>query len=344
MADNLLYFPYINLPKTDWTLRTLLYYDKVGAIVPSDFFYEPERNYEPFMLDLVKKELVIPINPVDHLEHPFELNKPFLDFVNSRDFQIEIRREAFNYQLNPIHGPIISRQLYEESPARVSGQKFNDELIRSLVELGLAKHSNKEWYFMEIFTANYLMAYLATTLAEKLKMLATTDTEFSYLFRQVGRNQNESYQKNWKRENILKELIPMPVEINLTKVQNFKDKNLTHLKRFQNLVEQIALNPIYDDDKLLDEKIKELMFEKEQLTVKMNETNFGSIFFGTACGIFGAFQGLAQANTESAFWGSIPGFASAIYSALKIQKAEATFDQTGLKYLSLLDKRVRVKS
>jgi hypothetical protein len=70
MTDKLLYFPYINLPNTDWTVRTLLYYEKVGSIVPDDFFYAPEKNYDPFMLELVKQELVFPINPISQLDNP----------------------------------------------------------------------------------------------------------------------------------------------------------------------------------------------------------------------------------------------------------------------------------
>lgn len=62
--SNLLYYPYINVPRTDWTLRTLLYYDNIGSIVPQEYFYEPERNYDEFMLELVRNELVTPINPI----------------------------------------------------------------------------------------------------------------------------------------------------------------------------------------------------------------------------------------------------------------------------------------
>ncbi len=72
----------------------------------------------------------------------------------------------------------------------------------------------------------------------------------------------------------------------------------------------------------------------------MNESQLGNIIFGTVCGIIGAFQGLATANTTSAFFGGLPGFVSAIHSALKIEKAEKVFDQSGLKYLALADKRL----
>jgi hypothetical protein len=42
--DKLLYYPYINLPEGDWTVRALLYYENVGSIVPLEYFYSPECN------------------------------------------------------------------------------------------------------------------------------------------------------------------------------------------------------------------------------------------------------------------------------------------------------------
>lgn len=336
MPDQLLYFPYINLPKTDWTVRTLLYYEKVGSIVPMDFFYEPERNYDPFMLDLVRQELVIPINPIEKLDHPWQLNRPFLDFIQSGGYNIDRKREAF--RLLSDDEP-INKLKFMQRTARVSSQKFDGDLMYSLSELGLARHTKENWYAVERITANYLMAYLASVLAGKLNMLPTTDKSFSIDFLRQFRR--VTVKVNNKRDEILKELIPMPEEINLSQLLKFKDKNLGDLNRFKNVVEQIALNPIYDDEKLLSEKIKELKFEKESLTAKMNESKLGTIFFGTACGIFGAVQGLATASTVGAVVGGLPGFASAIHSALKIEKAEDTFDQTGMKYLSLADKRLR---
>ena len=34
--NSLLYYPYINLPQNDWTIRALLYYDNVNTIAPMD--------------------------------------------------------------------------------------------------------------------------------------------------------------------------------------------------------------------------------------------------------------------------------------------------------------------
>ena len=73
---NLLYYPYINLPDTEWTIRTLLYYDNVSSIVPTQYFHEPER-YEPFMREAVQNELITPVNPMNVLDNPWEVSRMF---------------------------------------------------------------------------------------------------------------------------------------------------------------------------------------------------------------------------------------------------------------------------
>lgn len=34
MSNNALYFPYIEPPRDEWTLRTILYWDRVDSIMP----------------------------------------------------------------------------------------------------------------------------------------------------------------------------------------------------------------------------------------------------------------------------------------------------------------------
>lgn len=80
--NNLLYYPYINLPNTDWAIRALLYYDNISSIVPTQYFYEPEQ-YEPFMREVIQNELIHPINPMDVLEHPWEVSKNVYGIFNS---------------------------------------------------------------------------------------------------------------------------------------------------------------------------------------------------------------------------------------------------------------------
>ena len=76
---------------------------------------------------------------------------------------------------------------------------------------------------------------------------------------------------------------------------------------------------------------------KEELSARMNESHIGDIVFGTICGTISAGIGLLA----SPVLGAIPGFLNTIHSACKIEKPENVIDQTGLKYLALVDKRLR---
>ncbi|MDX1921346.1 MAG: DUF6236 family protein [Candidatus Caenarcaniphilales bacterium] len=318
--NSILYYPYINLPPTDWTLRTLLYYESVGSIVPYQYFQEPEKNYEPFMLKLVRNELVVPIDPMRTLENPWRVIKPFIEFIKSKPFT----------KLFPL----------SDKPAfvRIHYQKFELEIFLELEQLGLAKREkqNYQWFLVEKTAAAYLMKYLTLILSKKLKMTPTTD---QYKKTTLVRN---NLSQRTKRDTILEKLIPFPQEIDFDKVLNFKEKHKKDLKIFKNKIEQIVLDDsINVNSELFNSKIEEMSLRRDELAEKMKESKFKQIIFGTVFGIAGAATGLAAAQTIGAIIGALPGFANAVYSGLQIEKAEKAFDQSGMKYLALIDKRLR---
>ena len=93
--SKLLYYPYINLPRTDWTLRTLLYYDNIGSIVPREYFDDPEINYDEFMLELVRSELVTPIDPINTFDNPLEVIRPFLQLIENDQEKLRTAQNRF---------------------------------------------------------------------------------------------------------------------------------------------------------------------------------------------------------------------------------------------------------
>lgn len=319
--NKILYFPYINLPKTSWTIRTLLYYDNIGSIVPNEYFYEPERNYEPFMLELVKNQLVTPIDPIQTLENHLVIYEPFLQFIQSPYFRLNIKIKRF----------------IDGQESRIHANKFDGELFYSLEQIGLARRVENNWFMVESSTAEYLMKYLATIISTKLEMLPTTDKISRSFANAAFINQNK------KRETILSRLIPFPEEIDLNKLLKFKDKHFEILRQFKNKVEQIVFNEdIIEGTELFKLKIEELKINRDEISVRMNESQFNNVFFGSVCGIIGAVEGFAtNENRTSSVFGALPGFVSAVHSALKIEKAENVFDQTGMKYLALVDKQLR---
>ncbi len=171
--ENLLYYPYINIPRTDWTARTLLYYDKIGSIVPQNYFYEPEK-FDPFMREMVSNELVIPINPIETLDRPWEISRPFIEYVNSKEFNIKKRRKSFS---KGRFGRINENKFKIQGP-KIHVDKFDSEIFYQLEEAGLAKRLDYEWYMVEQKTAKELMNFLASVVANKIDFLPATDTKF----------------------------------------------------------------------------------------------------------------------------------------------------------------------
>lgn len=327
---NLLYYPYINVPRTDWTLRTLLYYDNIGSIVPQEYFYDPERNYDKFMLELVRDELVTPINPNDVFDNPWAVTQPFLQLIESNHEELKIAQNRFRQGYRgDIHRDKFSK-------ANIHADKFDENIFYGLKQLGLAERTDGHWYSVEQRTANNLMSFLATLISAKTNRLPTTDYVRPFYIRP------SFHQERQKRETIITELIPFPEEIDLRRLLRFKEQHSVLLNAFRTRVELIVLDPnIIEGSPLFHQHLAELLQRKEELTARMNESRFNSIMFGTVCGLIGAYQGFATALTAGAVIGGLPGFAKAVYSALQIERAENIFDQSGLKYLALADKRIR---
>ncbi len=201
---------------------------------------------------------------------------------------------------------------------RIHAQKFDRGLFYTLEHMGLATRENEDWFIVDDTTADYLMKLLATAISARLNMQASTDT---------FRKSNYQSSIHLKRETVLRNLIPFPEQIDLKKVLKFKTRHFKLLQAFKNKVEQIVFDgAIHEGTPLFNLKVKDLHLQKQELVAKMNESHITDIIFGTVCGIIGAAQGLAITQTLGAFVGGLPGFASAVHSALKIERADNIFD------------------
>lgn len=333
--ENLLYYPYINVPKSEWTNRALLYYETISCIVPS-IYNEKPKLYEKHMLDLVQENLVIPISPMEIISNPWNITKPFIDYVESKEFDLQRRKNNFHRRFN---GEIYKHKFDIEGP-KIHIEKFDKEVFYRLENAGLAEKNGKEWYDVEKATANELMGYISTIIAKKLNCRPMSDKlgghpPFSNISKKDFKELNI---QQTKRQVILNEIIPFPEEIDYTKLRRFKEKHSDLLEAFRNRVELLVLDPNLEiETELFNEKVKELIIRKKELSAKMDESQFGKIFFGSICGAGSAAIAFA---TGFGLLGA-PAFANAIYSALQIETPDSLFDQTGLKYMALIDKRIR---
>lgn len=335
--NSLLYYPYINLPQNDWTIRALLYYDNVNAIVPTQYFYEPE-HYNPFMREAIMNELITPINPMDVLNNPYEVSLRFIEYLSARKSVIERRRSFFSNQAHIIHR---DKSLSSYRQCKLHINKFDSDVFNYLMEIGLAERIDCNWYNVENKTANDLMFLLSSVIADKIQSILATD-KIDYSFSQICAQNNDVELRNrqYKRDLILKNLIPYPKQIDITNLRKFKEKHHDLLIAFRSKVESIVLNSaISPESKMFEVTLGELKIQKEELSKRMNESHLGNINFGTICGTISAGIGLFE-NSSIA---TITGLLSAIYSVCKTERPESVADQTGLKYLALVDKRMRTR-
>ena len=327
--NQILYYPYINLPRTDWTVRTLLYYENVGSIVPEEYFYNPKENYDPFMLNLVRSNLVIPINPVESISQPGRFANEFLKYATNN-------RERFIKYSTTKYGRINQQKF---PWASINQQKFQGEIFVELERMGLAERQGGNIYFVHQNVANHLMKFLATVVGKELQMLPTTDQITNRVFHASKRKATS------KRRTLLENLIPFPEEIDINKIRKFKDKNRELLRFFKNQTEQLVLNEnIIEGTEQFKLQLEEINFYKNEIAAKLNEKKFGRIFFGGIFGMIGSFQGIQEDNALSAFIGGFPGFASAVYGSLDYFRENDIRNDRGLQYIALIDKNLRTKT
>jgi hypothetical protein len=81
MRNNALYFPYISVPNERWTIKTLLYWDKLSSIVPMEYIDRPEA-LDDFMRRLVEAGMVEQLFPAQYLQHINEFEKLFVELVD----------------------------------------------------------------------------------------------------------------------------------------------------------------------------------------------------------------------------------------------------------------------
>lgn len=310
---NILYYPEINIPRTEWAVRAFLYYDEVAAIVPYKYNMEPDL-YEPFMREAVVNELIIPIDPMMNLRYQEQVQKIFEQYVTSHMRSLEQRRGFFHRMKH-----LKAFKLHEG--------KFGHSLYHSLEELGLAKYDKNGWYDVEPHTANDLMYYLASVLANTMDYRLSTDRmSYSFSIRYIHTPEYEIRHQNNRRNCILKELMPAPKNYDLGRIKHFKETHRELLRTFRNHVEEIALDAtISPESELFSIKLDQLRQEKEEISARMSESRLGDIIFGKICGVL------------SPMWGA-SALLNAIYNACHVERPDVNCK--GMKYIVLAERNL----
>lgn len=323
MNNNLLYFPYIDIPNNGWTIKSILYWDRIGIIVPPNYAKRP-KQHQKFTIDLLQTELVEQVFPYNYTYRIRRFDEEFIRLVTQSQFNLEKRQRNFK------------RGIW----SRIHIQKFGERLLNQLVQMQIAKHNEQDWdwYYVESKTARLLMIYLATTIGKLGDFTPATDNTDN-LDTSLSQNKNR-FKFNSIRQNLIDDLIPYPIAPDLLKLRNFKDKYYEELTSFRILVEQIAV----DLSSISRENFREMKYElkiaeindkKAKISSELNQSRMGQISFGTICGIAGAIVGFEEANHPLALF----SLANAIYSAFQDYDS-STVLSLDYSYLALIDKNL----
>lgn len=270
MENNILYFPYINLPNNRWSIKSILYWDTVGTIVPSDYLHNP-KGLTDFMKEAVQTGHIIQHFTSDYENIQQEVDQKILGIIENFSFAILESQNNFAKGLT----------------SRIHSQKFSWQFFKELERLKVAKREGR-WYQVENKIAAMMMTSLATSLARELDHIASTDSPvYIQEGNLVGLTKNNP---NRIRSYILNEIMPYPREVELSKLIKFKEKYYDQLNRFRLLVDETVwtLNGITDEKNrknLLNTKMEQIIDRKDQLVARLNENKLGSIALGGVKGM-----------------------------------------------------------
>ena len=268
VADSVLYFPMIRPPENEWFSRVLLYWDRVGTILP--LYYSEDHTFlRPYTSALLREQLLTPVAP-DESVWQSGANNYFEAFVGLVD------RDPFGVrQLPPA----------ERQWTRLHLDKTGLGLAYALQDLGLAKEPDgpeyAAWFDVERQTADLLMAFLASILGkdEAVAMDPITDSEAAIAAfttlpeddRQVGTELEPI------RYALLEDILPGPaVGIEAARLSEFKAEYRQLLTGFRNRVEQKTIDCAQVADRRLRSEMvqlarRELAREVDEIERRMTE-------------------------------------------------------------------------
>ena len=299
MKNKALYYPYVNVPNEAWTYKTLLYWDSLLSIVPSSYIHNPDE-LEPFMLDLVRENLVEQVFPAEHLGSVEHFDENFLNIVDKKYLR---GKKNISNEYTKIHLEKL------------------DSIARALIDMELAVPSSGQWLLVEKNVANDFMVYLAGILSSMNDAVPVSD--------QMGNakiyDKHQSFYNNKKstkvQNTILDGVLPYPDgKISIRELVKFKERHHDLLPKFRKFIEEKSYEISQIEDKTYrKEKTREIITDIKDASLEIQEAmkpNFKKICFGSILPIFGASIGVYATDNNLAMAGALAGLSGNIYSSL----------------------------
>lgn len=335
MRNNALYFPYISIPESNWTIKTLLYWDKLSAIVPMDHIDEPDQ-LSPFMRSLLERGLAEQIFPSLHLVEVPDFETSFIRYLEPK---------VRHFRDKPVRPfPIVGRTQSDNFGARLHREKMPamtsihvekmGALPEFLVEQQLANQVDGAWFEVDTRIANMFMAYLAICLGALNSISAAPITnEYKYsnfLGHDFFRSRHHRFNHHRKAKDVVIDgILPSPVgRIDLDVLARFKTDYGHLLPRLRQKVESETANiALLEDaaDRLdaTNDFVKRCKEDTDQILEAM-KPSWPNIMFGSLAPLFGT--GLTAIATETgnttAYAGAGVSFVATAYQALNSIREE----------------------
>lgn len=233
------YFPYINAPKNDWFVRTLLFWDDVACIVPHEYnphYGNRRRRVRPdgrtpqerfaHTIELADAGLVRILEP----ELPANKVWPFVE-----DFIAMVEQDS-------TYGTRCEWASSDRRGITVHRGKLGEMLLHHLERVGLARQSNKTpWAYVEPETARLFMAFLASYLGDTQPRPLRPVTDDGPSYKAIKRllTPRDALGDPEVRDVILKGALCAPAasEVDPYDLANFKHRREQELRQFRRYID-----------------------------------------------------------------------------------------------------------
>jgi hypothetical protein len=340
MPSNALYYPYIKVPKSPWFTQVLLYWDRVGAIVPYEYLQDPDRLGK-YMVSLVRESLIEQVIPGMHLYRAENFEGAFLRYIDAK-YGVNGEQYTSNW---------AKKSANNGSPIHM--EKL-EGIGKKLCKRGLAKRQKAKdympWYKVEPRIANDFMAYLAGVLgqmSDEIQYSPITDQK-SQLNPFIPQSIPED-KKYRVRQLLLENILPAPTKpLEAAQLNDFKQEHKEPLKRFRTKIEdkvsELAAIPDEEFQQMRLQDITASFNETiNEITARMQEKpRWPRIGFGTICTIVGsgisAWQAIISQDLKFGLTGAALSLAPAVYEAFR--GSRMPFSDQPLAYAAFVKTRL----
>ena len=329
--EKLLYYPFISIPKADWLVQALLYWDGIATIVPLAE-QRSLRSITPFARRLIQDGLIESVSPEEYAYSQPDSFISFLDWVQSNQSRFVINDNSRN-NIQRVHiGKLNSVHI---GKLGFLGDEF--------VKIGVAQRQGSQWYELNKNLALYFMTFLAILIGKQTEYIPTTD-QYRGLSCLINIDthanaMNATRVKDRFRSALLKRLLPVPSRLeDYYDIYRFKEKYHDQLILFRRKIETflISLNPYSEEDRcrLCDAFCIESREEIEEIKRNMSFFKAPQVNMGTLIAALPSIIEFASNNVVTGSIGLIPVIGELIYNGDRKSNVKKP-----LAYAALYNKR-----